>query len=136
MVGWTGVDLFFILSGFLIAGLLFKEIRSEGRLHVWRFWFRRGMKIWPCYFLVFGLWTAWNLIYYHNRDDAAFHRHLETIVPNSFFFQNYNMSTSWFAAWTLAIEEHFYLLLPVVLLGVLWLARKFSVSQPKVIIYV
>src|SRR5437763_1037392 len=42
--GWSGVDLFFVLSGFLIGGLLFKEIQKTGRLDVKRFLIRRGLK--------------------------------------------------------------------------------------------
>src|SRR5690348_5392426 len=49
--GWTGVDLFFVLSGFLISGLLFRELQRDGRLRVGRFLIRRGMKIWPAYFV-------------------------------------------------------------------------------------
>src|ERR1043165_6378202 len=47
--GWSGVDLFFVLSGFLVGGLLFKEIRARHSLDVKRFLLRRGFKIWPAY---------------------------------------------------------------------------------------
>ncbi len=53
-VGWVGVDLFFVLSGFLISGLLFKELDRTGTIVAWRFWLRRGFKIWPAYFAAFG----------------------------------------------------------------------------------
>src|SRR5688572_1965232 len=53
-VGWVGVDLFFVLSGFLISGLLYKEWDRCGRLNLRRFWLRRGFKIWPAYFAAFG----------------------------------------------------------------------------------
>lgn len=42
-----GVDLFFVLSGFLVSGLLFTEYRSRGHLGVGRFYIRRGWKIYP-----------------------------------------------------------------------------------------
>src|SRR5262245_57124101 len=51
-MGTFGVDLFFVLSGFLISGLLFSEYDRHGRIHVGRFLIRRGFKIWPAY-LVF-----------------------------------------------------------------------------------
>jgi len=55
---WTGVDLFFVLSGFLIGGLLFKELRTKGQLKVGRFIIRRGLKIWPSYFVFLRLCGA------------------------------------------------------------------------------
>jgi len=50
--GWIGVDLFIVLSGFLISGLLFQEYKNTGKLDVRRFILRRGLKIWPSYYLL------------------------------------------------------------------------------------
>src|SRR4051812_44086102 len=50
-IGWSGVDLFFVLSGFLIGGLLFQEIKTHGSLDIRRFLIRRAFKIWPTYFV-------------------------------------------------------------------------------------
>jgi peptidoglycan/LPS O-acetylase OafA/YrhL len=47
--GWVGVDLFFVLSGFLIGGLLFAEAKKTGRIRLGRFWVRRAFKILPPY---------------------------------------------------------------------------------------
>src|SRR6185295_10684233 len=47
--GWTGVDLFFVLSGYLIGSQLWKELRKSGRIQVGRFILRRGFRIWPLY---------------------------------------------------------------------------------------
>ena len=63
-LGWTGVDLFFVLSGYLIGGLLLAEIRASGRLAVGRFLARRAFKIWPGFFayLAFiSVTMAWGL---------------------------------------------------------------------------
>src|SRR5262245_48091619 len=49
---WSGVDLFFVLSGFLIGGLLLDELRRTGTLDVRRFFIRRAFKIWPSYFVL------------------------------------------------------------------------------------
>ena len=46
-IGWIGVDLFFVLSGFLVSGVLFKEYSETGRLRVGLFLIGRGMKIYP-----------------------------------------------------------------------------------------
>ena len=48
-IGWIGVDLFFVLSGFLISGLLFREFRDTGSIDVKRFLIRRGLKIYPSF---------------------------------------------------------------------------------------
>ncbi|MGC1383685.1 MAG: acyltransferase, partial [Candidatus Acidiferrales bacterium] len=50
MLGQTGVDVFFVLSGFLVGGLLLKEYKITGKLRTKRFLLRRGLKIWPAYY--------------------------------------------------------------------------------------
>jgi peptidoglycan/LPS O-acetylase OafA/YrhL len=52
VVGGVGVDLFFVLSGFLISGLLFDEYKKTGGIRIGRFLLRRGLKIWPSYYLL------------------------------------------------------------------------------------
>lgn len=107
-IGWTGVDLFFVLSGFLVGGLLFKELRTHDRVDVRRFLFRRGFKIWPsyyvflaCYFLKYALVDA------HGDFRAA----LARVLPGIFHLQNYFPNPR--HTWSLAIEEHFYLVVPI-----------------------
>ena len=52
-IGWVGVDLFFVLSGFLVSGLLFNEYKKHGQIRLGRFLIRRGFKIYPAfYFLI------------------------------------------------------------------------------------
>src|SRR5258708_7081226 len=64
-VGWVGVDLFFVLSGFLISRLLFQELKRTGSLEVRRFWLRRGFKTWPSYFVAFGGMVVVTLVVEH-----------------------------------------------------------------------
>ena len=110
-IGWTGVDLFFVLSGFLISGLLFSEFDRTGNLDVKRFWLRRGLKIWPSYYLVYGLAMLLTIIATGNS------QLLITRAPNYVFVQNYfERAVRWNHSWSIAVEEHFYLLLPLVLL--------------------
>ena len=49
--GWIGVDLFFVLSGFLISGLLFSEYKARSSISFKRFFTRRGLKIYPAFYL-------------------------------------------------------------------------------------
>jgi peptidoglycan/LPS O-acetylase OafA/YrhL len=102
--GWMGVDLFFVLSGFLVSGLLFAEYRRTGALRPWRFLGRRGFKIYPAYYfflLVTWLWVGGRI----PRDSF-----LHELV----FIQNYT-SRIWNHTWSLAVEEHFYLGLALLL---------------------
>ena len=110
-IGWTGVDLFFVLSGFLISGLLFSEFDKTGALDVKRFWLRRGLKIWPSYYFVYGM--AMLLTVLATNDTQQ----LITKAPNYVFIQNYlDFDVRWTHSWSIAVEEHFYLILPLLLL--------------------
>lgn len=111
-LGWTGVDLFFVLSGFLVGGLLFKEWRLNSSLDVKRFLIRRGFKIWPPYLIYIVFATAWYVVMgtFGSAKSA-----LLLMLPNFLHLQSYVL-TPLPHTWSLAIEEHFYLALPFVLL--------------------
>lgn len=98
--GWVGVDLFFVLSGFLVSGLLFRERLASGRIRLGRFFVRRGLKIYPSFWVL----VAATVCAYPIR----------LLVPGLWyelaFLQNYGPSM-WPHTWSLAVEEHFYLLL-------------------------
>src|SRR5450755_1719851 len=53
-IGWVGVDLFFVLSGFLVSGLLFTDYEKTGRIDFSRFYIRRGLKLWPAFYALIG----------------------------------------------------------------------------------
>jgi peptidoglycan/LPS O-acetylase OafA/YrhL len=105
--GWVGVDLFFVLSGFLISGLLFLEFKKTGTINLKRFWIRRGFKIYPPFYVLIGLTAATAIA----RTCQLPHELLWEVV----FLQNYG-KPFWPHTWSLAVEEHFYLLLPLLLL--------------------
>ena len=116
-LGWTGVDLFFVLSGFLISGLLFKELEQTGRLNLGRFWVRRGFKILPSYWLLLGVLAitgAGHWLVTHSGLDL-----IRSLLAHLLFFQNYLAFNPNGPTWSLAVEEHFYLLLPLLLLLVI-----------------
>lgn len=103
-IGWIGVDLFFVLSGFLVGGLLFHEHRRHGDVQAWRFLARRGCKIYPG-FVALLLYSAWFAA--PQPTSAWWHEAL--------FVQNYLTPRIWNHTWSLAVEEHFYIGLALVL---------------------
>lgn len=111
--GWIGVDLFFVLSGFLVSGLLFDEHDRTGTLDIGRFYIRRGFKIIPPFYVL-----VLATVFY----DACLRGrvNLTHLVHDLLFLQSYRAG-AWPHAWTLALEVHFYLLLGLLLV---FLARR------------
>lgn len=99
--GHIGVHLFFVLSGFLVTSLLLREWKEHGGVHIGRFLARRGWKIYPSYYVFIiasYLVLGW-------EDKTVFQ-----MAGDAFFLQNY-LDSAWPHTWSLAVEEHFYLLL-------------------------
>lgn len=98
-VGGVGVNLFFALSGFLVGGLLLKELKRNDKVEPIRFLTRRALKIWPSlYFLLFV-----HLVTGHHPIETYFWQNL-------FHVQNY-FGSAIKQTWSLAVEEHFYIFL-------------------------
>ncbi len=111
--GWMGVDIFFVLSGFLIGGLLFRELRDTGEFSVGRFLTRRALRIYPPFYIMLAAtlgFKAWTEIPLWVDPVTPAH-----IASEVFFMQSY-FSGALLHTWSLAVEEHFYLGLPLLLL--------------------
>jgi peptidoglycan/LPS O-acetylase OafA/YrhL len=121
-LGPTGVDLFFVLSGFLVGGLLLKQFSETSKPDFVRFLIRRGFKIWPPYF-VFILYVFIFLVASGEGIRTAGLR----LGPNLLHFQNY-LGSPRGQTWSLAVEEHFYILLP---LGLWLLTRRSRIGGLK-----
>jgi len=108
--GWIGVDLFFVLSGYLIGGQLLAPLARGGRINFGRFFLRRALRILPAYLVVLAIYFCLPSL-----------REFPEISPLWKFLvsvQNINLrqGTAFSHAWSLAIEDQFYLALPLVLL--------------------
>jgi len=113
--GWIGVDLFFVLSGFLVSGLLFGEYKSRGQFSIGRFYVRRGWKIYPPFYALIAATAA--ILFCKGAVINS-----EELFAELVFLQSY-LPAFWNHTWSLAVEEHFYLLLPLVLSLILKLNR-------------
>jgi len=125
--GWMGVDLFFVLSGFLITGILLEAKQSESYFK--NFYARRCLRIWPLYYsvLIFMFLIVPHL---HPSDAHDIFQRSSPWWAYPLFLQNFLVAVPAEAAgalgvtWSLAIEEQFYLIWPLVV-------RCFSAAQIK-----
>ena len=103
--GWTGVDLFFVLSGYLIGKQLWRELRDTSTILVGRFLLRRGLRIWPYYFVFVAVIMA-----------AMGTAPITAYLPDLVFLSNY-VPARIAGGWSLSTEEQFYLFVPALLLA-------------------
>jgi peptidoglycan/LPS O-acetylase OafA/YrhL len=103
--GWCGVDLFFVLSGFLVSGLLFNEYTRFQTVDLKRFFIRRAFKIFPPYL---AFWLPSGVIAYYFGLPVYAHVTVKKWLLDLSFVQNFFPGV-WHHTWSLAVEEHFYL---------------------------
>ena len=108
--GWVGVDLFFVLSGYLIGGQLLVPLARNQSINLPRFFSRRALRIMPAYFVVLAVYFCLPSL-----------REFPQISPLWKFLisiQNIDLhgGTAFSHAWSLAIEDQFYLALPLILI--------------------
>src|SRR5580692_5435255 len=74
-LGWVGVDLFFVLSGFLISGLLFSEYKKRQSISFRRFFIRRGLKIYPAFYAFLLLTGITGELVFHSHATSGQYLH-------------------------------------------------------------
>jgi peptidoglycan/LPS O-acetylase OafA/YrhL len=112
--GWMGVDLFFVLSGYLIGAQLLKPYAC-GKQPKWAaFFLRRAMRVLPAYLTVLALYFAVPAM----RESPGIQPLWQFLLFTQNMFSDYSQARAFSHVWSLCIEEHFYLILPPVVWSV------------------
>ncbi len=125
--GWVGVDMFFVISGFLITSLLVQEQKDYGSFSIKRFYSRRCLRIWPAYYVFLFVVGVIN---------PGRPSHSE-IAIDAIYLTNYDLALEWGFCkglphlWSLALEEQFYLIWPIVL----WFAGKHAFRMGLIAVF-
>lgn len=107
-----GVDIFFLISGFLITYLLIREKEQSGKIAIGKFYMRRVLRIWPLYFLTLA--CAPLLAWWVGEAQP------KNYLPHLLFVGNFEIIYNGFSSaavnhlWSICIEEHFYLFCPLI----------------------
>jgi len=132
--GWLGVDIFFVLSGFLITSLLLHERHKWGRIDLPGFWLARARRLLPTLVLmllttsvVAAFWApasrrgadAWDIL-----SAFLYVANWRFLLSDDQYFSSLSMPSPVVHTWSLAIEEQFYLIFPILLIVLLALAAR------------
>ncbi len=133
--GFLGVDLFFVLSGFLITGLLVTEWQRRGGIDLPRFYARRALRLLPA---VLAMCLILLIIGPVASGAEARNALWKGVAGTMFYFANWQQAFGMLPlyqltdhTWSLAIEEQFYLFWPPILLGVIWWAKRRGVDPMR-----
>jgi peptidoglycan/LPS O-acetylase OafA/YrhL len=131
--GYLGVDAFFVLSGFLITTLLVTEWGSRGRIDLARFWLRRAKRLLPAlgvvilgivtYAAVFAAPAEIGKIRGDGIGSILYVANWKFVFSGQSYFDQFTQPSPFRHMWSLAIEEQFYLVWPLIVFGILWFTR-------------
>jgi peptidoglycan/LPS O-acetylase OafA/YrhL len=126
--GYIGVDVFLVLSGFLIAGLLAREYERTGTIRLWRFYARRALRLLPALFLVSGVMIVAALAFPGLRDRSA--TMIGAVAALTYLSSPLAASGGdlgdFLPTWSLSVQEYFYAVWPLAMLLVLRWRRRFA----------
>lgn len=131
--GFLGVEVFFVISGYIITRALLAEREQRGRVSIARFWVRRARRLLPALFLLLAGVTAWSALFAPGelaglrRDIGAalvYVTNWDLIAAGENYFATWERPSLLRHLWSLAVEEQFYLLWPPLLMGALAFGRR------------
>lgn len=141
--GYVGVDVFFVISGYLIYSQLLRELERRGEINILLFWSRRIKRLQPAAFTVLFATTFGVLLWVPH---SLWLQWLKEIVASALQVQNWLLgfdAVDYLAAendpspvqhyWSLSVEEQFYVALPLFLIGLVWGARRYSLRLRNVL---
>jgi peptidoglycan/LPS O-acetylase OafA/YrhL len=121
--GFLGVDVFFVISGYLITSLLLSEFRKEGRVDLVRFWLRRARRLLPAIGVLIAVVMVLGAFFDFGQISTlrgqalasmAYVTNWDLILSHQSYFQEFARPSLFRHLWSLAVEEQFYLLWPLV----------------------
>lgn len=137
--GFFGVEIFFVISGYLVSSLLLAEWHNEGRIAIARFWLRRARRLLPALFGLLLIVLSFSVIFLPDevaslRNDALaallYCTNWYLIFDQKSYFESVGRPSLFNHLWSLAVEEQFYLLWPLIMaLGLrLWKLRSLCLA--------
>ncbi len=129
-----GVDLFFVLSGFLITSLLLIEHRANGRFQYWRFYRRRFFRLMPALALFLAAYCLLAPLIWPGLDDVYQDALVSLLYLADYGIAFFDSPNTLLHMWSLSVEEHFYLIWPPLLALLLRYCRG-AVWRPIALLY-
>ncbi|MFC9559262.1 acyltransferase family protein [Agromyces sp. NPDC056965] len=142
--GYMGVDVFFVVSGFLITGLLLRDAEQRGRISLRTFYLRRARRILPAAVTVLAVVSVLTIVLVPQREWRSWFRE---IVASTLYYENWQLavdsqiprradleSTPVQHFWSLSVEEQFYLFWPLLLIVAIWFAARRGVGSRRVLL--
>jgi peptidoglycan/LPS O-acetylase OafA/YrhL len=115
--GYIGVDIFFVLSGYLITSLLLSELDAKGRLNLRRFYLRRFLRLTPALIAMLTIYVAIAPFLWPATANHAAQAATAAMYLSDYAVAFWNTPDILSHTWSLSVEEHFYLLWPLALLA-------------------
>ena len=142
--GYVGVDVFFVVSGFLITGHLLREVERTGRVRLGNFWARRARRLLPAALVVLlstavavFVWVPQTYWQPFLREIGASALYVENWVLSGDavdYLAHTNAASPAQHYWSLSTEEQFYVLWPLLIVGSVWLAARIGLHRRTVVL--